>query len=144
MHPLGEYQSTLSANMLVNQVLRCTNHTRSIVGEEDCMTRQNMVAGETIGCLSGPETLNMGWLFVVHSPKLPKVSPPPPPPDSNCLLLCLDFFFTWDPNFSLIKIYCSVNTVQGEALHKCCLFYFYLLVYVSYMKYSINVSFWPL
>ena len=60
MHPLGEYQSTLSANMLVNQVLRCTNHTRSIVGEEDCMTRQKMVAGETIGCLSGPETLNMG------------------------------------------------------------------------------------
>lgn len=67
LHPSVEYQLTLSADMSVDRVLGCTNYTRSIVGEYYCMARQEMAAGETIGCLSGPETLNMGWMFAVHS-----------------------------------------------------------------------------
>ena len=44
----------------------CTNYLRSIVGNEYCLTRQKWQPRETTGCLSGPETLTMRWMFAVQ------------------------------------------------------------------------------
>ena len=49
-------------------------------------------------------------------PKLPKVLPPSRRPwDSNCLLLCLDFFFTWEPNRFSLKVFwtCKCNLLTS-------------------------------
>lgn len=49
-------------------------------------------------------------------PKLPLVLPPSCRPwNSNCLLLCLDFFFTWDPNRFSLKVFwtCKGNLLTS-------------------------------
>ena len=111
----------------------CTNYIRSIVGDEYCLTRQKRLPREATGCLSGQETLTMRWMFAVQYgleqgskmngfylkqgqglkasvanpyPNFHKCFPSSRRPwNSNCLLLCLDFFFTWDPNRFSLKVF---------------------------------------